>query len=582
MTAEVPAGNDIRIVDVLRSAVRSVPDAGVIARPVLRALASPRSLRDVGAFFERAASVHSHRPFLRFDGESVSYADANRRVNRYARVLSARGVRPGDTVAILGHNHPINVLAMLASVKVGACAGLVNYNARGDALDHALGLLRPSVILAGFGIDAGVLDGQSAEVIDFAQLEQLSADVDDFDPPRVDVDANDAALKVFTSGTTGMPKASKMSHRRWISAAFAFGSLLRLRPDDVLYCPLPLYHNNAMTASLAAAVGSGACLAIGERFSASRFWDEVIENDATAFTYIGETCRYLLAQPPKDTDRRHRVSKVMGNGLRPDIWDEFTERFGIERIGEFYTGSELPGGAFNFLGLRHTTGYSPPAFRAIVRYDEDRGLPVRSRDGRVIRVGRGEAGLLLIRNTSLSSFDGYTDDDATEAKLVRSAVRDGDSWVNTGDIVRDQGCGHIAFVDRIGDTFRWKGENVATTEVEGVLDQHPDIAEAVVFGVDIPGADGKAGMAAVVLSGETLDRDTLVESLQNSLPDYAIPLYIRVVDAIEHTSTFKSSKVALRELGYTVNGDPLYELTGKSPYRYSPYSGDTVTQVTSR
>ncbi|MFW0789843.1 long-chain-acyl-CoA synthetase [Gordonia sp. CPCC 205333] len=582
MSTVRPVNDNVRVTDVLREAVRSVSDAPTLARPILRSLASPRSLRDVGVFFERAASVHAHRPFLRFDGETMSYAEANRRVNRYARVLSARGVRRSDTVAILGHNHPANVLAMLASVKVGACAGLVNYNARGDALNHALGLLQPSVILAGFGIDAAVLSGQSGEVIDFERLEQLSADVDDSDPPHVDVDANDAALKVFTSGTTGMPKASKMSHRRWISAAFAFGALLRLRPDDVLYCPLPLYHNNAMTASLAAVVGGGACLAIGERFSASRFWDEVIENDATAFTYIGETCRYLLAQPAKDSDRRHRVHKIMGNGLRPDIWDEFAERFGIERIGEFYAGSELPGGAFNFLGLRHTTGFSPPALRAIVRYDEDGGRPCRGPDGRVTRVRRGEAGLLLIRNTSLSSFDGYTDDDATEAKLVRSAVRNGDSWVNTGDIVRDQGCGHLAFVDRIGDTFRWKGENVATTEVEGVLDQHPDVAEAVVFGVDIPGADGKAGMAAVVLSGETLDRDSLADSLQKSLPDYAIPLYIRVVEAIEHTSTFKSSKVALRELGYAVNGDPLYELTGRSPYRYSPYSGDTVTQVTSR
>jgi len=553
-----------------------VRDAPVIARPTLRLMRSPGTVRCVGGVFESAARAHPNRSFLWFDGRSITYAEANHRINRYAHLLKDNGIGVGDTVAVLGRNHPTVVLSTLAVVKLGATAGLLNYNLRGDTLAHGLRLLDARAIVVDPDLD--ILDTVDAQLVPalrfgLAALDEESAALPETNPSGADaIDPNAAALLVFTSGTTGMPKASVMSHRRWVGGGLGFAALARLRPDDVLYCALPLYHNNAMTASLGAAVASGACLAIGRRFSASGFWDDVIDSDATAFVYIGEVCRYLLAQPPKPTDRQHRVRVIMGNGLRSDIWQPFVQRFGIDRVAEFYAGSELPGAAMNFLGTPGSAGIYPALGRAVVRYDPDDGRPVRDARGRVRRVRKGEPGLLLIRNTRLVPFEGYTDAEATADKLITDAFRPGDSWVNTGDLVRDQGFGHIAFVDRLGDTFRWKGENVATSEVEAALNTHPHIAEAAVYGVAVPGSDGKAGMAAVTMVGDALDLKSIAAHLNNRLPGYAVPVFIRVVDELDHTSTFKAQKTRLRALGTTATGEPIYRLSADGR-RYEPYSG---------
>ena len=281
--------------------------------------------------------------------------------------------------------------------------------------------------------------------------------------------AKDKAFYIFTSGTTGMPKASVMTHYRWLRALAGFGGLgMRLNSDDTLYCCLPLYHNNALTVALSSVLNSGATLALGKSFSASKFWDDVIRYEATAFVYIGEICTYLLNQPPKPTDRQHKVRVIAGNGLRPAIWDDFTERFGIKRVCEFYAASEGNTAFVNVLNIDKTTGICPTPV-AFVEYDDDTGEPVRDDNGRVRKVQDGEPGLLLSKVSNFQPFDGYTDKEATEKKLVRDAFKEGDVWFNTGDLMRSQGFGHAAFTDRLGDTFRWKGENVATTEVEAAV-----------------------------------------------------------------------------------------------------------------
>jgi fatty-acyl-CoA synthase len=451
-------------------------------------------------------------------------------------------------------------------------------------LAHSLGLLDAKVLV----VESDLIDavdecgGAGVAPMTIEEMERLAATAPTTNPAAASaVLAKDTAFYIFTSGTTGHPKASVMTHRRWLSALAAFGGLgLRLKGSDTLYSCLPLYHNNALTVAVGSVINSGATLALGKSFSASRFWDEVIAAEATAFIYIGEVCRYLLNQPAKPTDRAHRVRVIAGNGLRPEIWDEFTRRFGIERVCEFYAASEGNTAFINIFNVPRSTGIAPMPL-AYVQYDPDTGEPLRGEDGRVQRVPAGEPGLLLSPVNRLQPFDGYTDPSASEKKLVRNAFREGDCWFNTGDVMSPQGMGHAAFVDRLGDTFRWKGENVATTQVERALAADKSVEECAVFGVEIPRTGGRAGMAAVKLRDDVeFDGKALAHTVYDQLPVYALPLFIRVVDSMEHTTTFKSRKVDLREQAYGPGvEDPLYVLAGRDegyvPF-YDEYPGEVA------
>ena len=318
-----------------------------------------------------------------------------------------------------------------------------------------------------------------------------------------------------------------------------------------------------------------------ESFSASRFWDEVIASKATAFIYIGEICRYLLNQPEKPTDRAHKVRLIAGNGLRPEIWDEFTKRFNIARVCEFYAASEGNTAFINVFNVPRSAGWAAMPV-AYVAYDADSGAPLRGDDGWVQKVPAGEPGLLLSPVSRLQPFDGYTDKSASEKKLVRNAFRKGDCYFNTGDVMSPQGMGHAAFVDRLGDTFRWKGENVATTQVERALASNKSVEECTVFGVEIPRTGGRAGMAAVKLrEGTEFDGKALGDTVYKELPVYALPLFLRIVDSMEHTTTFKSRKVDLREQAYGADiEDPLYVLAGRDE-GYVPFYDDYPDDVAS-
>ncbi|KIQ17193.1 long-chain-acyl-CoA synthetase, partial [Rhodococcus sp. MEB064] len=389
-----------------------------------------------------------------------------------------------------------------------------------------------------------------------------------------EIQAKEKAFYIFTSGTTGMPKASLMSHFRWMKSMSGLGSMgVRLDKNDVLYCCLPLYHNNALTVSLSSVLASGATLAIGKQFSVSNFWKDVRENEATAFTYIGELCRYLLTQDETPQDSDNTIRLIVGNGLRPEIWEEFTTRFGISRVAEFYGASECNIAFINAFNIDRTAGFCPLPY-AVVEYDDETGKAKRDDSGRLSKVGAGGVGLLLSKITDRAPFDGYSDEEATNKKLLKDGFKDGDCWFDTGDLVRQQGFRHVAFVDRLGDTFRWKGENVATTQVEGALNSHPDVDQAVVFGVDIDKTDGKAGMAAVTLrGGKSFDGNSFAQHAYKNLPGYAVPLFIRVVESLEATSTFKSKKVELRKIGYGDGDGDLYVLKGKSGGYVESYDG---------
>ena len=587
---------------ILRGVRKMIPDLP----GVLKGLRSVRtvdgdSLVSIARTFQEIAAERPNAPFLRFHGDDISYSAANEQANRIAAVLQKHGVRRGDVVGVLLTNRPETVLAALAISKCGAIVGLLNHNQRGEVLDHSQGLLASRVMLVGAecaeayaSVPANSWQGKvlvadtpvdlrhtdhragsrPAEFDGLTWLDEelaaLGADAGKENPREgTETLGKETAYYIFTSGTTGLPKASSMSNMRWMKARAGFGlSGARLRPDDVLFCPLPMYHNNALTVALGSVLARGATLAVSEHFSASKFWDQVAEARATGMIYIGEICRYLLNQPVVDAEKNNGLRFVIGNGLRPEIWDQFQQRFGIDRIVEFYAASECSIAFVNAFDVRKTAGYCPLSF-AIVEVDEESGEPKRGDGGRAIKVGKGEVGLLLAKINDAQPFDGYSDPEATEKKIVRDAFEDGDAWFNSGDLMYNQGIKHAAFVDRLGDTFRWKGENVATTQVEGALGDRPEIHQAAVYGVQIPGADGRAGMAAVTLaSGSEFDGTAIAEGLRKALPDYAVPLFIRIVDEVEHTSTYKSRKTELREQGYDSAqvDDPLYVLTKEDGY----------------
>ena len=583
MSSAVP--RRVGVTDVAKGLVGFLPDLPLLAReaPGL-VLRKPSHTASIGLQFQRTAHRYADRPFLKGAGRELTYREANELVNQYAHLFGERGVGRGDVVGINSANDVENVLVMLAVVKLGAVAGLINYNQRGEVLAHSLRTLDAALVVMADDLDeefasSGEIATQQ-QVIHYSELPSLVQGRPADDPAVVNqVRAKERALLIFTSGTTGMPKASVMTHYRWLKSYSGLGALgVRLRPTDTLYCALPLYHNNAVTVALGAVLAAGAAMAVAPKFSASRFWDECRTYDATAFVYIGELCRYLLAQPERSDDRDHNIRVIVGNGLRPDIWDQFQQRFGIGRIAEFYGASECNIAFINAFNIGQTAGTCPLPYK-VVAYDPETGAATRDDAGRLATVKTGEVGLLISKVTDRAPFDGYTDDAATEKKLLRNGFKDGDCWFDTGDLVRNQGLTHVAFVDRLGDTFRWKGENVATTEVEAALARAPQVADSTVYGVDVPGCDGKAGMAAIVLAdSETFDGAVLADHVRSELPAHARPLFVRVVEALEHTSTFKSRKVELRDLGFAAGDEAVHVLTKDKGYvpAYDGYVDEIV------
>jgi fatty-acyl-CoA synthase len=586
--------SSVGLLDIVGQVPGLLMDAPTILRGVITGFgARPSAKTSIGKVFQDRAAQYADKVFLKFEDRELTYREANETVNRFAAVLAARGVGHGDVVGIMLRNSPEPVLLMLAAVKCGAISGMLNYHQRGDVLEHSLGLLSATILVADRDFIEPITESgaDTSGMVSLDEFERLAETAPTMNPSTTAaVLAKDKAFYIFTSGTTGMPKASVMTHYRWLRALAGFGGLgMRLNSNDTLYCCLPLYHNNALTVALSSVLNSGAALALGKSFSASKFWDDVIRYDATAFVYIGEICGYLLNQPAKDTDRTHKVRVICGNGLRPTIWDQFTERFGIERVCEFYGASEGNTAFVNVLNIDKSTGICPTPV-AFVEYDEETGDPKRGDDGRVRKVKTGQPGLLLSKVSSFQPFDGYTDKKESEKKLVRDAFKEGDVWFNTGDLMRSQGFGHAAFTDRLGDTFRWKGENVATTEVEAAVSTDPQIEEATVFGVEVPGAGGKAGMVAVQLKeGEEFDGKALAKAAYDKLPGYAVPLFVRVMGELAHTSTFKSQKGDLRKEGYGGTSgegdedveeieDPIYVLAGRDE-GYVPFYDEYLQDV---
>ena len=551
----------VRLTDVVRGLGRlgwKAPTMARAARDLTRIRG--RSRYSLGQLLEDRAADMPDRLAVAFEDQRLTWAELNVAANRFAAALVGRGVRRGEVVAVMLHNRPELLVVVAAIAKLGAVAALINTAQRGSVLRHSLSICHARRVVADRLLDAVEGAGTDLRAVPFAALREDAASRPPQNPASTrDVRLNDACFYIYTSGTTGLPKASIMSQMRFVKAGALFGrTLLDLAPEDVLYTPLPLYHNMALTVSWASCLATGAALAIRERFSASEFWSDCRQHGATAFTYIGELPRYLLNTPPGPWDRDHGVRRCAGVGMRPDVWPDFKSRFGLDAIYETYTASESNTAFVNLLDIEGTIGFSPTPHK-LVRYDVEADQPVRDSRGRLIEVETGEVGLLVSKVTRLQTFDGYTDPAATEKKLLRDAFRKGDVWVDSGDLLRKIGWGHAEFVDRVGDTFRWKGENVSTGEVEKIVNTFAGVAESTVYGVRVPNADGRAGMAALVPAGP-LDVQALHAHLTRELPAYAIPVFLRLVDALDATGTYKHQKGGLRKQGMDPGeiSDPLY------------------------
>jgi citronellyl-CoA synthetase len=530
------------------------------------------------------------RPAVIFEGVTVTWNDLNERSNRYAHALKSLGITRGDTVSVVMENR-IEFICLLAALhKIGAVASLVNTNLTGNALVHCLSITGSKTCVFGeerlpaldeVRATAGdngverflfVTDlGQSA-CPDWADdLDALAQGQSGANPPDTgDTTIAETALNIFTSGTTGLPKAAVVSHRRLLaSAEGSYLGGLQCTEKDCIYLCLPLYHGTGLFLGVGAALSSGACLFIRRKFSGSKFLQEAREHNTTCFIYIGELCRYLLNTPEAADDHQNPITRVMGNGLRPDVWHQFKQRFGIQRVAEFYGASEGNVAFVNLLNRDCTVGTTTLPIE-LVRYDVEQDEVVRGADGRLLRVDPGEPGLLLAKITEDTRFEGYTSDAETEKKIIRDAFEDGDAWFNSGDLMRTVDVGfslgltHFQFVDRVGDTYRWKSENVSTNEVGEVINGHPQVRFCNVYGVDVPGAEGKAGMAAVVLAdGERdLDLESFSRHVNARLPTYARPVFLRIQQDIDTTGTFKMVKGQLRKEGYDIDvvQDALYVL----------------------
>ena len=429
-----------------------------------------------------------------------------------------------------------------------------------NVADAALSNLPVYVLPEEGAADAGV---PGAEDIRRALAQQPDSDPDA--ALRASVCTGDSAFHIYTSGTTGLPKATNFNHQKLMAGGVS-GALLGLGKGEVVYCPLPLYHSAGGIGAVMIAMGAGGAVAIARKFSASRFWDDVRRYDAKGVIYIGELCRFLLNRPPDPRDGEHGLRWMFGIGLRADVWEPFQERFRIPRIVEGYGATEANVGGVNFSGKVGSVGKIRGGL--LLRYDIERDELVRDAKGRYVECGPGEAGELLGRipagsKRMLRQFQGYTDPEATERKILRDVKKPGDAYFRSGDLLRRDDKGYYYFVDRIGDTFRWKGENVSTQEVAEALSAFPGVETANVYGVEVPGQEGRAGMAALALDGGSdapFDAAAFYELAISKLPSYAVPVFLRLQSESDVTGTFKLRKVALREEGYDpgATDDPIF------------------------
>jgi fatty-acyl-CoA synthase len=553
----------------------------IVRTLLLLARIKPDSTRTIVDIVEAQARATPDAPVIHYLDTVTSYGALDARANAYGHWALSQGLKRGDCVALFMENRPDFLCCWLGLFKAGLCVALINTNQRGQALAHSIEIVGARHLIAGVELAAFVTEAAgffTAPPVFWSQggahagLSNLDAVLDTMPAtglgrgPREGVVAKDRAFFIYTSGTTGLPKAANFSHMRMLFMMSGFIGALTPKPSDRIYDPLPLYHATGGVCAVGVALLSGASVILKRKFSLGEFWSDIHKYDATIFAYIGELCRWLLNAPPGPHERDHHLRVITGNGLRPEIWKRFQDRFAIPRIVEFYGATEGNVSMLNYDGTLGSVGRVPDYLQwllptRVVRFDVEREMPVRGPDGLCIECGPEEAGEAVGRLSMRAgrNFEGYTKKGETEKKILRDVFAHGDAWFRTGDLMRRDAHGYFYFVDRVGDTFRWKGENVATSEVAQALSSVPGIRETNIYGVHVPGHDGRAGMAALVVDG-SFDIAGLGERLDRHLSAFARPLFLRLQPQIEVTGTFKQRKVDLVREGFDPSAiaDPLY------------------------
>ena len=532
----------------------------------------------LGIAFEKAVKRHPEGCALKFEEQQFSYKELNEWANQIAHYYLSIGVKKGDVIAVMIENRPELIATVIALAKIGVTSALVNTSQIGKVLAHSINLVKPVAIIVGDECHPAVANIQqdldipadrfywfaNQETLKdvgntpahFSNIAEIIQTFPQFNPATThSIQGKDGLFYIYTSGTTGLPKAVIFTNSRWTLAYGTYGHVLDLGHDDVMYCTLPLYHATGIVVCWCGVIAGSATLALRRKYSTSSFWKDVQKFDASAIGYVGELCRYLMDAPTSPLEKGHRVTKMIGNGMRPNIWDKFKDRFGIEEILELYASSEGNVGFSNVFNFDNTVGFSPTPY-AVIEFDKEKNQPVLDEQGRCKKVKKGEVGLLIGKITRRSPFDGYTDPEKNRAVIMQNVFKDGDAYFNTGDLMRDIGFRHAQFVDRLGDTFRWKGENVSTTQVENVVSEYPKIADAVVYGVEIPHTNGRAGMVAITLFDgmqfDPTDYANMYEQFKSALPAYAIPVFLRIQQKVEITGTFKHQKNKLKAQAFNL------------------------------
>ncbi len=537
----------------------------------------PDARRTIVDIVEDWARRTPDAPALYYLEQVMTYGALEARANAYANWALSLSLKQGDCVALLMENRPDFICAWLGMFKAGLCVAMINTNQRGAALAHSIEIAGAAHVIVGSELAAvlpeaepfftvkpqlwieGAALGPANASGDPSNRNLDAALTDTRSPgpgPRAGVRLKDRAFFIYTSGTTGLPKAANFSHMRMLFMISGFLGGLEPNRHDRIYNALPLYHATGGICTAGMALARGGAMILKKKFSVSEFWSDIHKYDATMFTYIGELCRYLLNAPPGPHERDHHVRAITGNGLRPEIWRQFQKRFAIPRIVEFYGATEGNVSMLNYDGTVGAVGRVPDYIQPmlptrVVRFDVEKEMPVRGPDGLCIECEPTEVGEAIggISQRAGRNFEGYTKAAETEKKILRDVFKKGDAWFRTGDLMRRDEHGYFFFVDRIGDTFRWKGENVATSEVTQALSTVPGILEVNVYGVTVPGMDGRAGMAALVVDG-SFDIAGLAPRLAGRLAHYERPVFLRLQPQIAVTATFKQRKIELVKEGF--------------------------------
>ncbi len=520
---------------------------------------------------QAAVEEHRARPAMTFEGRTVTYGELDAIANRYAHWAKGVNLRRGSVVALFMPNRLEYFPIWYGLSKVGVVTALINNQLAGPPLAHCLNIsgahhvivdpetsavFERTRTLVDRPMQQWVLGPAQGDQRDLVQSLKSCRSLPPDRSVREDMRASDTALLIYTSGTTGMPKAARITHMRAQLYMRGFAGSTGAEKTDRIYVALPLYHATGGLCALGAALLNGGSVVLRRRFSASHFWEEVVAEGCTMFAYIGELCRYLVNHDPSEDETRHKLRLAFGNGLRPDIWPAMKTRFRIPEILEFYGSTEGNVSMFNFDGREGAIGRTPKWLRKrvnirLVQYDVEAETVMRGANGLCIECGPGQVGQCIgkVGGDVRSEYSGYLDRTASESKVLTNVFERGDRWFATGDLMKQDADGYFYFIDRIGDTFRWKGENVSTNEVAERLQAFPGVDQATVYGVAVDGADGRAGMAALVVTG-AFDAKAFGEHVARELPLYAQPLFLRLIPAMDTTGTFKIRKLDLVAEGY--------------------------------